>query len=69
MNKFIPVGHSTNSVAETFVAVICSQVSNIPFFFSNCDRFLRNKSHEKKLQVKINSFIKCHMESLIVKAT
>ena len=31
MKKFTPVGHNTNSVVETFVAVICNQLSNIAY--------------------------------------
>ena len=49
------------TVAETFVAVICSQLSNIPSIFRNCDHLVLNKSLEKEncklritlLQIKI----------------
>ena len=52
MNKFTPVGRSTNGVAETFIVVICYQLSNIPYIFRNCDLLVLNKSHEKKLHDK-----------------
>ena len=48
-----PVGHNTNIVAETFVAIICNQLSNMPYIFRNCDLMVLNKSHEKTLHFKI----------------
>ena len=50
------------------VAVICNQLSIISYIFRHCNLLVLNKSHEKKLQVKDNSFTDCHTEGLIVKA-
>ena len=66
MYKFTPVG-PRNSVAKTLVAVICNQLSNIPYILGHCDLLDQNKIHEKKLQVN-NSFTECHNEGLAMKA-
>ena len=66
MHKLTPVG-PLNSVAETLVAVIRCQLSNIPYIFRHLIRLALNKIHEKKLQVKNNSFTDCHTEGLIMK--
>ena len=67
MHTFTPVGPKA-TVAETLVAVICSQLSNIPYIFRHCDLLDLNKIHKKKLQVKNNYFTDCHTEGLSVKA-
>ena len=54
MHKFTPAGPKT-SVAKILVAVICKQLSNIPYFFRHYDLLDLNKIQEKKLQVKNNS--------------
>ena len=46
-------------------AVICNQLSNVPFIFRHCDLLVLNKSHEKKLQVNNNSSPDCHTEGLM----
>ena len=66
MNKFTPDGRSTSIVAETFVTVICSQLSNIAYIFRNCDLLVLNKGREKKRQDKSISVTDCHTESYIV---
>ena len=69
MNKFTSVGQNTNSVAETFVAATCDQLSNIPYVLRNCDLLAMNKSREQKLQVKKKkSFTDCHTDGSIMKA-
>ena len=57
-----------NSVAETFVAVICNQLSTVPYIFKHCDLLDLNKIHEKKLQVNNDYFTDCHTEGLVNKA-
>ena len=66
MHKFTPDGPKS-SVAETLVAVICNQLSNIPYIFRHCDLLDLNKIHENKQQVKNYSFTDCHTEGLITK--
>ena len=66
MHKFTPAG--PNTVWLTFVTVICNQLSNIPNIFRHYDLLVLNKSHEKKLQDKNNSFTDCHTEGLTMKA-
>ena len=56
-----------HSVAETLVTVICNQLSNVPHIFGHCDLLVLNKSHEKKLHVRNNSFTDCHIGGLIMK--
>ena len=51
MHKFTPAGPKI-SVAKTLAAVICNQLSNIPYIFRHCDLLDLNKIHEKKLQLK-----------------
>ena len=62
--------NATSNVAETSVAVICNQLSNIPYIFRSCDLLVLNKSCEKKLQVEVgnNSYTDCHAAGLIIKA-
>ena len=55
-------------MAETLVGVVCNQLSNIPYTFRHCDVLVLDKSPEKKLQAKNNSFTDCHIESLIMTA-
>ena len=55
-------------VAEMLVAVSCSHLSDIAYIFWHCNLIVLNKSHEKELQVKNNSFTGCHTEGLIMKA-
>ena len=55
MHKFTPVGPQ-NNVAETLREVIRNQLSDIPYIFRHCDLLDLNKIHERKLQVKNNSF-------------
>ena len=55
------------SVAETLVAVTFNQFgnnTNIPYIFRYCELLVLNNSHEKKLQIKNNSFTDCHAERL-----
>ena len=59
---------SQNNMAETLVAVICNQLSNIPDIFRHCDLLDLNRVRDKKLQVNNNSFTDCHTEGLITKA-
>ena len=59
-HKFTAVGHNAIIVAKTFVVVICIQLRNIPCIFRHCDLLVLNKSNEKKLQIKNNSFTDCH---------
>ena len=66
MHKFPPAGPQ-NSTAQTLVAVICNQLSNMPYIFKHCDLLDLNNIHEKKLQVKNNSFPDCHTESSVMK--
>ena len=54
-------------VAETLVTVIWNQLSNIPYIFRYCDLLVLDKSQEKKLQVKNNSFTDCHNEGSVMK--
>ena len=56
------------SVAETLVAVICNQLSNIPYIFRLCDLLVQSKSHEKKLKMKNDPFTDCHTEGITMKA-
>ena len=65
--KFTPHGHNINSVAETFVAVICNQLSNIPYIFRHYDLLVLNKSLEQILHIKNNSFRDFYIEGLTVK--
>ena len=44
-------------VAEILVTVIYNQLSSIPYIFWHCDLLVLNKSCDKKLQIKNNSFI------------
>ena len=55
-------------MAETLVGVVCNQLSNIPYTFRHCDVLVLDKSPEKKLQAKNNSFTDCHTEGLIMNA-
>ena len=68
MNKFRPVGHRANSVAETFVAVICNQLSNIyPTFSGIVISLFGTKVMKRNYRLRI-TFTDCHMESLPMKA-
>ena len=55
-------------MAETLVTVICNQLSNKPYSVRHRDLLVLNKSQEKKLQVKNNSFTAGHTEGFIMKA-
>ena len=68
MHKFTPAGQKYSG-AKTLVAVICNQLSNIPYIFRHFDLLDLGKILEKKLQVQNNSFTGCHIEGLIMKAT
>ena len=67
MHKFTPAGQKYSG-AKTLVAVICNQLSNIPYIFRHCYLVVLNKSLENEVQVKNNSFSDCRTEGLVTKA-
>ena len=67
--KFTLRGNKTNSVAETFVVQYTISSVIYPTFSGIVIRlWVQNKSHEKKLKIKSNSFTDYHIEGLSMKA-